>query len=266
MYKFGFIGAGNMGGALARAVAKKSDSVIVCDRSADKAAALANEIGAKAGNIKEVATQSEYIFLAVKPQMLADMFAEIKDDLKARGDRFIFVSMCAGTSIAKITELAEIEAPVIRIMPNVACAVGAGMTLCARNSKVTDDEYNVFASAMSESGKLDMIEEEKIDNYSIVTGCGPAYTYVMIEALADGQVAIGVPRDKAYLYAAQMVEGAAKLMLESGRIPADLKDSVCSPGGTTIEGVKALEKGSVRADIIDAVNASYKRTLELGKK
>ena len=265
MFDFGFIGAGNMGSALAKAVCKKSSSVIVCDKNEEKAQSLAKDINCQYGTILDVATQCKYIFIAVKPQMLKEMFAEISSILKTRKDRFILVTMAAGTAIEKIVSFAEVDAPVIRIMPNVACSVGAGMTLVARNEKVTDEEYNFFIDAMSESGKLDKIEESQIDNYSIVTGCGPAYTYLMIEALADGQVAIGVPRNKAYLYAAQMVEGAAKLMIESGKIPAELKDSVCSPAGTTIEGVKALENGAFRADLINAVEASYNRTKELNK-
>ncbi len=137
------------------------------------------------------------------------------------------------------------------------------MTLAAKNDKVTDDEYKYFIEAMKASGKIDKVNEEAIDSFSIVTGCGPAWAYMMIEALADGQVNIGVPRDKAYLYAAKTLEGAAKLMLDSGRTPADLKDSVCSPGGTTIEGVKALEKNNFRYGVIEAVNASYSKTKKM---
>lgn len=265
MFDFGFIGTGNMGSALARAVCKATDSVLLCDKTEAKAAELAAELGCKAGTITDVARECKYIFIGVKPQMLPETLSEISAQLKARADRYILVTMAAGTSIEKILTLADVNVPVIRIMPNVACAVGAGMVLSATNSLVTDEEYDFFAKAMASSGKMDKIDEKQIDNYSIVTGCGPAWTYLMIEALADGQVAIGVPRDKAYLYAAQMVEGSAKLMLETGKAPAQLKDSVCSPAGTTIEGVKALEKGSVRSDYIDAVAAAYKRTLELGK-
>ena len=265
MYDFGFIGAGNMGSALAKAVCAKTKSVLICDADENKAASLARELGCESGKIEDVAEKCSYIFIAVKPQVLAEMFAGISGILKARRDRFILVSMAAGTAISKIVALAGTDAPVIRIMPNVACAAGEGMILSARNESVTDDEYDRFIEAMSESGKIDKISEEKIDSYSIVSGCGPAYVYLMLEALADAQVAIGVPREKAYLYSAQTLKGAAELMLSTGRIPAELKDSVCSPGGTTIEGVKALEQGSFRADVINAVSASYKRTKELGK-
>ncbi len=265
MYKFGFIGACNMGSALAKAICSKvgADEVVICDADASKAKALAEALGCTCGDIHKVADESKYIFIAVKPQTLPDMFAEIRDMLGARDDRFILVTMAAGTKIEKIESLAGVKCPVIRIMPNVAASVGAAMTLCARNKLTNDAEYDYFIEAMSASGKLDKVEEEKIDAYSLVTGCGPAWVYLMIEALADGQVDIGVPRDKAYLYTAQMVEGAAKLMLESGKIPAALKDSVCSPGGTTIEGVRALENGNFRSALIDAVRASYKKTLNM---
>jgi pyrroline-5-carboxylate reductase len=265
MFKFGFIGTGNMGSALAKAICAKAGEkeLAVCDRLASKADALAELLGCKSVCIEELAAQSKYIFIAVKPQALAEMTGSIKDILKARDDRYIIVSMAAGTPIERIESLIGFSCPVIRIMPNVAASVGAGMTLCARNSGVTDEEYNEFIDAMEFSGKLDKVDEEKIDSYSIVTGCGPAWVYMFAEALADGQVDIGVPRDKAYLYAAKTMEGAAKLMLESGKIPAELKDSVCSPGGTTIEGVRALEAGAVRSSVIEAVIAAYKKTLKM---
>ena len=223
MYKFGFIGAGNMGSALAKAICSKvgADEVVICDADASKAKALAESLGCTCGDIHKVADESKYIFIAVKPQTLPDMFAEISDMLGARDDRFILVTMAAGTKIEKIESLAGIKCPVIRIMPNVAASVGAAMTLCARNKLTNDAEYDYFIEAMSASGKLDKVEEKKIDAYSLVTGCGPAWVYMMIEALADGQVDIGVPRDKAYLYTAQMVEGAAKLISWCGEKPLE---------------------------------------------
>lgn len=265
MYKFGFIGSGNMGSALAKAVCSSagSENVIVCDADSGRAEKLASALGCACGDIHRVADESKYIFIAVKPQALESMFSEITGMLSARDDRFILVSMAAGTKIEKIERLSGVRCPVIRIMPNVAASVGAAMTLCAANKLVSNAEYDYFIDVMGASGRLDRVEEEKIDAYSLVTGCGPAWVYLMIEALADGQVDIGVPRDKAYLYTAQMVAGAAELMLKSGKIPAELKDSVCSPGGTTIEGVRALENKSFRAALIEAVRASYDKTVNM---
>jgi len=266
MYKFGFIGAGNMGSALAKGISKKAggENIALCDMNTEKANALAAEIGAKCTDINDIAQSSEYIVLAVKPQSLEKMLGGISGILRSR-DRFVFVTMAAGTPIARILAFAGVDAPVIRIMPNVPCTVGAGMILCAGNEAVTESELNAFVSALENCGRIDIIDEKNIDAYSVVTGCGPAYVYLMLEALADGMVECGVPRDKAYVYAAQMTEGSAKLMLETGRMPADLKDSVCSPGGTTIEGVRALEKGGFRSTLIEATRASYNRTLELTK-
>jgi len=265
MITFGIIGSGNIGSAMAKAISAKigSDKIAVCDADAVKASALAKEIGCECADLGTVTANAEFILLAVKPQSLKSLLADMSASLRSRTKRFILVTPAAGTAIATIEEYLGFPCPVIRIMPNVACAVGAAMTLCCSNDAVTKEDIDKFLDAAELSGAIDLVEESKIDSYSIVTGCGPAYVYLMIEALADGAVSIGVPRDKAYLYAAKMAEGSAKLMLETGRNPAALKDSVCSPAGTTIEGVKALEEGAFRHSLIDAVNASYKRTLEL---
>ncbi len=266
-YKFGFIGAGNMGSALAAGIGSSVEKgkLALCDKDEAKASSVAEKTGAVLTDSLDVAANSEYVVIAVKPQALKATFDEIGGALKERKDRFVLVSMAAGTSIKKIKELSLADYPVIRIMPNVPCAVGAGMTLCAKSDEVTRGELDYFVSSYSACGRIDVIEERFIDAYSIVTGCGPAYAYLMIEALADGAVKCGVPRDKAYVYTAQMLYGSAELMLETGKSPAELKDSVCSPGGTTIEGVAALEKAGFRSALIDAVDASYRKTLEFNK-
>ncbi len=266
MFDFGFIGTGNMGSALAKGISKKTGGkgIAVSDKISEKAEKLAAEIGAEAVSVKTLAENSRYIFLGVKPQFLSALTEEIAPVLSERKDRFIVVSMLAGTSAEKVAKMLG-DCPVIRIMPNVACLVGEGMTLCARNEKVKDEEYEFFFSAMEKTGKLDSIDEKLIDAASALSGCGPAYVFMMAEALADGAVDCGVPRDKAYLYAAQTLKGSAALLLETDKGPSELKDSVCSPGGTTIEGVRALEKGAFRSDIIEAVRAAYDKTLKLGK-
>lgn len=267
MFDFGFIGTGNMGGALARGICRKisPEKVVVSDKAADKAEKLSRELSCNAADAYVTAESSRFIFLGVKPQMLSSLAEEISPVLKEREDKFVIVSMLAGTDISTISEKLG-DYPIIRIMPNIACLVGQGMTLCARNDKVSDEDYEFFFSAMEKTGKLDDIDEKLIDAASAVSGCGPAYAFMMIEALADGAVDCGVPRDKAYLYAAKMLEGSAKLMLETGGSPSELKDRVCSPAGTTIEGVRALENGGFRGSVFEAVRAAYERTLELGKK
>lgn len=264
---FGFLGCGNMGGALARAVAGSvgGENVLLADLNVEKAESLALEIGASAVGAKDLAKVCRYLFLGVKPQMFDAMFEEIRPVLTARKDRFTLVTMAAGLSLDAVAGMAGCDCPIIRIMPNTPVSVGEGMVLYCANRFVTPDEIKSFLDAMKNAGKLDLIDEGKIDAASAVSGCGPAYAYLFAEALADGAVECGVSRDKALLYAAQMLRGAATLLQESGKHPGELKDAVCSPGGTTIAGVHALEDGAFRASVINAVTAAYERTLELKK-
>lgn len=268
MFDFGFIGAGNMGSALSKGISRKicGEKICVSNRTFAKAESLAKEISGSAVSVAEASKYSRFIFIGVKPQMLDNLAKEIAPVLKERKDRYIIVSMLAGTDMDTVCKKLRVKCPVIRIMPNVACLIGEGMTLVSRNSEVTDKEYEEFFSAMEMTGKLDDIAEGLIDAASAVAGCGPAYAFMMIEALADGAVDCGVPRDKAYLYAAQMLSGSAQMLLETKKSPSALKDSVCSPGGTTIEGVRALEKGGFRSSVFEAVRAAYDRTCEIAKK
>ena len=264
---FGFIGVGNMGGALARAACRGIGGarVLVSDALAEKAAALAEACGCTAVSPAEIAARADYIFLGVKPQMLEAMFAEIRPILAERQSRFVLVSMAAGTAVSRIETLAGAAYPVIRIMPNIPASVGEGMILYTGNAAVTEAELGEFCEGMQAAGRLDALEERLIDAASTISGCGPAFVYMFIEALADGGVACGLPYDKALSYAAQTAAGAARMVLEDDRHPEALKNAVCSPGGTTIAGVHALESGAFRADVMDAVCAAYRRTLELGK-
>lgn len=265
--KFGFIGCGNMGGALASAVAKsiEKSEVAVCDAFAEKALAFAKEHGVTATDTASIAQNAEYIFLGVKPQVFEDLFAEISPILKKRTDSFVLVSMAAGISIAAVEKMADCAPAVIRIMPNTPVSVGAGVVLYSVNEKVGQAEIEAFCKALSAAGVVDPIPEDKIDAASALSGCGPAFVALFAEALADGAVECGLPRDKAALYAAQTILGSAQLILESGKHPGQIKDAVCSPGGTTIEGVHALEKGKFRAASMNAVTAAYEKTLKLKK-
>lgn len=268
MYEFGFLGAGNMGSALAKGICRKinGEKVAVCDKMPEKAQELSKEISCNVTDAETIIRSSRYIFLAMKPQMLGKVADEISPMLKSRKDRFVIVTMLAGTDMQAVSNALGLDCPVIRIMPNVACLIGEGMTLCTRNNAVSDDEYDNFFSAMEMTGKIQDIPEELIDASSAVSGCGPAYAFMMIEALADGAVDCGVPRDKAYLFASQMLKGSAELFLSTNKSPSELKDSVCSPAGTTIEGVRALEKGGFRSSVFEAVKAAYDKTCELNKK
>ncbi len=263
---FGFIGAGNMGGALAKGAAKTMDpaTIFLSDGNAPKAKALADSLGCHAVSVAEAASCG-YVFLGVKPQHLPGLMEELAPMLAARQDDFVLVSMAAGVQIADIRRMAGGDYPVIRIMPNTPVAAGSGVILYDTTENVTQESLAQFLANMKKCGFLDPLPEKLIDAGSAVSGCGPAFVAMFIEALADGGVMCGLPRDKAMAYAARTLEGTAKLLLETGDHPGKLKDAVCSPGGSTIVGVQALEDGGLRSAAIHAVEAAYIKTKELGK-
>lgn len=265
MATFGFIGAGNMGGALARAACRRlpGGQVLLANRTAEKAQALARELGCRTADNAAVAENADFIFLGVKPQMMADLLADIGPVLAGRQTRFILVTMAAGLTIARIQELAGGPYPVIRIMPNTPASIGEGMILYACGDGVAKEEETVLLDAMAGAGRFSPLAEKLIDAGSAVSGCGPAFVDLFIEALADGGVACGLPRAAALEYAAQMVAGSARLVLESGSHPGALKDAVCSPGGTTIQGVRTLEEAGFRGAVMDAVIAAYEKNQDL---
>ena len=263
----GFIGTGNMGAALARAVCKTvpPQQVLLTNRTPAKAEALAEELGCAAGTNEEVARACRLIFLGVKPQVMGEMLASLTPVLKEREDCFVLVTMAAGLTCARIREMAGVDCPVIRVMPNTPAAIGEGvLQFCGLGT--TEEDMASFRNLMAPAGLVAQVPEGLIDAASCVSGCGPAFAYLFLEALADGGVACGLPRDKALAYAAQMLAGSARMVLETGAHPGALKDAVCSPGGSTIQGVRALEKGGLRAAAMDAVLAAYEKTQELGTK
>lgn len=264
---FGFIGTGNMGSALARAAAKnlRAENMLLSDSYAPVAEKLAQELGCKAVSVDTVAANATFIFLGVKPQVIASMLGGIAPTLAKREDRFVLVSMAAGVKIEDIRRMAGGDYPVIRIMPNIPASVGGGVILYDTTDNVSAEETDTFCNVMAAAGLVDKLPEKLIDAGSALSGCGPAFVSLFIEALADGAVACGLPRAQALNYAAQTVEGTAKMLLQSGQHPGQLKDAVCSPGGSTIAGVGALEQGAFRASVMEAVAAAYARTLELGK-
>ena len=256
-----------MGSALARAAAASAgpENVYVFDVEQQKAKAFAEETDVNLSDAEFIARHCDYIFLAVKPQVLRDAVASLTSVLEERTTDFVIVSMAAGVPLATLETMFGFECPVIRIMPNIPAAAGKGVILYTPNRFADRNDVTDFCELMQGAGLLDRIDESKIDAASCVSGCGPAFVYLFLEALADGAVKCGLSRDKALLYAAQTLIGSAEMMLQSGRHPGELKDAVCSPAGSTIEGVKALEEGAFRADVINAVVKAYERTLELGK-
>ena len=261
--KVGFIGCGNMGGAIARAISKiMQTELYISEPNKEKAAQISEEIGCKIMDGKEISEKCDFIFLAIKPNLFDSVVPTLREAL-GKGNATL-VTMAAGVSISRLESLVG-EMPIIRIMPNTPVAVGRGMITWCKNSLVDDACTEEFKRLFSEAGTLDEIPEAMIDAASAVAGCGPAFVYAFIEALADGGVQCGLPRDKAMLYAANTLIGAAETVLKTGKHPGLLKDEVCSPGGSTIEGMHALECGGFRGATAEAVISAFEKTKMLGK-
>lgn len=261
-YSAGFIGAGNMGSALASAVYKASQNIAFCDKHEDKLNTLKAALtGAEITDMAHIAENAEFIFLAVKPNVILSVAEKISGMIKPEA---MIVTMAAGITLEDICSAAKTDR-CIRIMPNTPAAVGEGMTLYCCADGIADEDEAKFLSLMSASGVVDKLDEKLFDAASALSGCGPAYVYMFAQALADGAVACGLPRAKAALYAAQMIYGSAALLKQSDKHPEKLKDEVCSPGGTTIEGVLALEKTKFRSGCANAVIAAYEKTAKLKK-
>ena len=266
MAKIGMIGVGNMGGALARAFAKtlRGQELLLSDGGTGRESALAAELGCVSGTNDDAAL-AEFVVLAVKPQVMERVVTGIAPVLAQRTDSFTLVTIAAGLTTAAISRWAGGAYPVIRIMPNLPVSVGQGTVLLSRDENVKEEKAQEFAALLAPAGLVLPMAEALIDAGSAVSGCGPAYACLFMEALADGGVACGMTRADALRCAAQTLLGTAAVVLETGIHPAQLKDNVCSPGGTTIAGVRALEQGGFRAASMDAVEAAYRRTLELKK-
>ncbi len=262
-YEFGFIGVGNMGGAIADAVCRTvpKGSVAVCDTDANKTGAFEKKYGAAVLSLEKIAASCRFLVFGVKPRVLPAVMKDVRPHLD---DSTVVVSMAAGISVSAI-EAGLSRRPVVRIMPNTPCAVGRGLILYVPNDLVQEDDLSALLAGFAGAGTLTPIAEDKIDAASAVSGCGPAFAYLFVEALADAGVECGLARADAQKFAALMLEGSARMVLETGRHPGELKDAVCSPGGTTIAGVRALEEGGFRSSAMNAVRAAYIRTLELKK-
>lgn len=261
--KYGFIGCGNMGGAIAKALRHQTADIMIADPSPN-AKALAETLGAVYTDNETLASSCDRIFLAVKPHLMKGMLSPLQPILAER--KPLLITMAAGLEISQILSFAGCELPIIRIMPNTPVSLGKGMIQYCCNSLVSDELLTDWLKDMQFCGRLDALEERLIDAASALSGSGPAYMYMFIEALSDGAVACGIPRAKAYEYAAMTMAGAAEMVLSSGQHPGALKDAVCSPGGSTIAGVRALEQNGFRGAAMDCIMATYLKNKELGKQ
>lgn len=263
-----FIGCGNMAQAMISGVVGSklvaSDKVIASDYDAAKLEDIKklNNINITQNN-KECAAFGDIIILCVKPIHIIGAINEIKDSIK---EDTIIVSIAAGVTIKDIEDAFGKPIKLVRVMPNTPALVGEGMSALCKNKNVLNDEFEEIVKIFESFGKADVIEERLIDAVVGVSGSSPAYVYMFIEALADGAVLEGLPRDKALKMAAQSVLGSAKMVLESGKHPGELKDNVCSPGGTTIEAVYSLERDNFRGAVIAAVHAASEKNRKMSKK
>ena len=266
MYQAGFIGCGNMGGTLAAVAAKSvgGEKILLADHNAPKMEKLRASCGCVPGTAEDCAAQCAVIFLGVKPQALPAAAEQLRPALAARGDRPLIVSMAAGVTTQAISALLGGQR-VLRIMPNTPAAVGQGVILYSLGDGVTAEDEKTFLTLMEPAGLCAKLEESKLDAGCAVTGCGPAFVCLLMEAMIDAGVRCGLPHDQARLFALQTFAGTAQLALQTGTEPAALRAAVCSPAGSTIEGVAALEKRGGRNAVMEAVAAAYRRTVELGK-
>jgi pyrroline-5-carboxylate reductase len=267
------IGAGNMGGALMKGAVSLAGgkNIGFADTDKSKARALARELGASVyPSNTEAVKKGDYVFLAVKPQVLQGVLKEISPALSERrtaGKAPVLVSMAAGWSIEKIQAALGGRAaaqPVVRIMPNTPALISRGLIAMVPSAEVPEKKAAELEQLLGAAGMVDRVEEKYMDAVTGLSGSGPAFVYLFIEALADGGVRAGLPRDKALRYAVQTVLGSAAMVQQTGKHPGELKDMVASPGGTTIAGIAALETGAFRGTVMAAVDAAYRRSAELG--
>ncbi len=257
--KLGFIGAGNMGKALISGIAKSGYinpcDIYAIDHNVNKCDDLKFTFGIKIlKNIKQICANCDIIILSVKPNAYKSVMEEIKDvcdesSLKCK----IIVSIAAGISIDYMEKIFINDVKIVKAMPNTSAMVSESMTGICKNKNVTDEELESVFKIFECVGKCKIITEKIMDIVPGVSGSSPAYVYMFIEALADGAVLEGMKRDDAYFFASQAVLGAAKMILESGKHPGELKDMVCSPGGTTIEAIYSLERDNFRGAVMKAV-------------
>ncbi len=253
--KLGFIGTGNMatammGGIIENHIASPEE-IIGADPFAPGRERVKEKYGIRVtADNNEVVKNAEVVILSVKPQFYADVIAGIRDDVT---DSHLIITIAPGKTLSWLAEQFQKPVKIVRTMPNTPAMVGEGMTGACKNAYVTDEDMEKALSILNGFGKAELIPEHMMDAVVAVSGSSPAYVFVMIEAMADAAVSGGIPRSQAYKFAAQAVLGSAKMVLETGKHPGELKDMVCSPAGTTIEAVRVLEEKGFRSAIFEAM-------------
>ncbi|NLZ80442.1 MAG: pyrroline-5-carboxylate reductase [Clostridiales bacterium] len=262
----GFIGSGNMGSAMIKGITRSglvpARNIIASDPLEENCKKLSELylINTTSNNL-EVAKTADILFLAVKPNMYRTIINEIKGDIK---DTCIVVSIAPGYKMDSLESFFEKDLKLVRAMPNTPALVGEGMSAICPNSHISKEDLYLVQEVFSSFSRVEIISEYMIDAVTAVSGSSPAYVFMMIEAMADGAVLGGIPRDKAYVFAAQALYGSAKMVLETGLHPGQLKDMVCSPGGSTIEAVSELEKKGFKGAIISAMEKAMDKSKSMG--
>lgn len=255
--KVGFIGLGNMatamiGGILQKGIVEAED-ILGTNRTAAKAEAVGKQYGITiCGTNCEAAAKADILVLAVKPQFYEEVIAEIRSQVKKE---CLIVSIAPGKSLKWLEEQLGEAAKVVRCMPNTPALVGEGCTGVCCNSRVSEQEQKKVLELLASFGVAELVPEKLMDAVIGVSGSAPAYVFMFLEAMADEAVAEGMPRAQAYRFAAQAVLGSAKMVLDTGRHPGELKDMVCSPGGTTIQAVRKLEEKGLRSAVMEAMQS-----------
>ncbi|MBQ7507031.1 MAG: pyrroline-5-carboxylate reductase [Lachnospiraceae bacterium] len=264
----GFIGGGNMATALIKGITGGGlyapSDIFVYDPNEEAMNRLKSELGVQsASSGAEAAKLCDLLVLAVKPQVLETAVAELRDQID--GEKLI-ISIAAGKTIKEIESYFNKPIRLVRVMPNTAALVQEAMSALTGNTNLREGDLERAKALLEACGRAEIVPETLMDAVTAVSGSSPAFVFLMIEAMADGAVACGMPRAQALTFAAQAVYGSAKLMLETGKHPGELKDMVCSPAGTTIAGVRELEEGGFRGLAMDAVIEAFERSQEMGKQ
>ena len=265
--RVGILGAGNMGEALIRGLLLghvcKPEQIICSDTRPERLQSIRETYGVNGtSHNPDVVKQSEILILSVKPQTMREVIGEVANDLDLSK---LIISIAAGVPLNAIEACAKKELRLIRVMPNICVSVQEGVSAIARGRHTGQDDLMIAKTIFDSVGKSLFIEENLLDAVTGLSGSGPAYVFLMIDALADGGVKMGLPRNDALVLASQTLLGAARMLIETGEHPGRLKDMVTSPGGTTIAGLHALEQGGVRSTLINAMEAATQRSKTLGE-